>query len=147
MECGWDCSAFAFWPWGAGILLSTLSGLNGNKPPAAKPALIFFGVKSCGQGLIRKVGQTFLTRKYICSPSSPISKYSNPSIRKAMPHERLTYGTVLCDKSLQGAFLLCGLSYKSGNVTDCSMVNGIRLLKKTQNEIDCGVAFNRRQAH
>ena len=31
---------------GAGILLSTLSGLNGNKPLAAKPALIFFGVNA-----------------------------------------------------------------------------------------------------
>jgi len=36
---------------GAGILLSTLSGLNGNRPLAAKPALIFFGVNTlspCG---------------------------------------------------------------------------------------------------
>jgi hypothetical protein len=31
---------------GAGILLSTLSGLNGNNPLAAKPALIFFGVNA-----------------------------------------------------------------------------------------------------
>lgn len=31
---------------GAGILLSTLSGLNGNKLLAAKPALIFFGVNA-----------------------------------------------------------------------------------------------------
>lgn len=31
---------------GAGILLSTLSGLNRNKPLAAKPALIFLGVNA-----------------------------------------------------------------------------------------------------
>jgi len=31
---------------GAGILLSTLSGLNGNKPLTAKPALIFLGVNA-----------------------------------------------------------------------------------------------------
>jgi hypothetical protein len=31
---------------GAGILLSTLSRLNGNKPHTAKPALIFFGVNA-----------------------------------------------------------------------------------------------------
>jgi len=31
---------------GAGILLSTLSGLSGNRPLAAKPALIFFGVNA-----------------------------------------------------------------------------------------------------
>jgi hypothetical protein len=31
---------------GIGILLSTLSGLKGNRPLAAKPALIFFGVNA-----------------------------------------------------------------------------------------------------
>jgi len=41
---------------GAGILLSTLSRLNGNKPLAAKPALIFFGVNALSlAGLYRAV--------------------------------------------------------------------------------------------
>jgi hypothetical protein len=43
---------------GADILLSTLLGLNGNKPLAAKPALIFFGVNAfspCGAIQRRKV--------------------------------------------------------------------------------------------
>ena len=41
---------------GAGILLSTLSGLNGNQPLAAKPALIFFGINALSHvGLYREV--------------------------------------------------------------------------------------------
>jgi hypothetical protein len=41
---------------GAGILLSTLSGLNRNRPLAAKPALIFFGVNALSlAGLYRAV--------------------------------------------------------------------------------------------
>jgi hypothetical protein len=41
---------------GAGILLSTLSGLNRNKPYAIKPALIFFGVNALSlAGLYREV--------------------------------------------------------------------------------------------
>jgi hypothetical protein len=41
---------------GAGILLSTLSGLNRNKPLIAKPALIFFGINALFLiGLYREV--------------------------------------------------------------------------------------------
>ena len=41
---------------GAGILLSTLSGLNGNRPLIAKPALIFLGVNALSlAGLYRAV--------------------------------------------------------------------------------------------
>jgi hypothetical protein len=41
---------------GAGILLSTLSELNGNKLLAVKPALIFFGVNALSlAGLYREV--------------------------------------------------------------------------------------------
>jgi hypothetical protein len=41
---------------GAGILLSTLSGFNGNRPLVAKPALIFFGVNALSlAGLYREV--------------------------------------------------------------------------------------------
>jgi hypothetical protein len=40
----------------AGILLSTLSRLNGNKPLTAKPALIFFSVNALSlAGLYREV--------------------------------------------------------------------------------------------
>jgi hypothetical protein len=41
---------------GLGIELSTLSGLNGNKPLAAKPALMFLAVKAFARaGLNREV--------------------------------------------------------------------------------------------
>jgi len=41
---------------GVDILLSTLSGLNRNKPLAAKPALIFFGINALFLiGLYRKM--------------------------------------------------------------------------------------------
>ena len=52
MSCGQDptstLSAFGIVRsvGGFGICLSTLSRLNGNKPLAAKPALIFFGVNA-----------------------------------------------------------------------------------------------------
>jgi hypothetical protein len=41
---------------GAGILLNTLSGLSGNRPLVAKPALIFFGVNALSlAGLYKEV--------------------------------------------------------------------------------------------
>ena len=46
---------------GAGILLSTLSRLNGNRPLIAKPALIFFGVNTLSLiGLYRVVKYSLL---------------------------------------------------------------------------------------
>jgi hypothetical protein len=57
---------------GAGILLSTLSGLNGNKPHAAKPALIFFGVNALFlAGLYRDVKCSLLI-VFISSYSSQL---------------------------------------------------------------------------
>jgi hypothetical protein len=64
---------------GLGILLSTLSGLNGNKPLAAKQALIFFGMNAITlAGLTFHDTTTSLTQQNVTDGFVCIAQIAGP---------------------------------------------------------------------